>query len=518
MRRVVYPADPKDKNKLAGTGRLPVVVMLHGNTPTGWLKKKPGGREMIANYHGFDYLQEYLAQNNIVSVSVDVNAAAFFESKFEMWAEMALEALDAMRKLCGEKDSRYFQRLDLNNVGLMGHSRSGDGVVRAARINAERDTNKRYGLKALCSLSPSDGTGTAKEFSIFANSNDRIKNQNAKIVPCPISLSPSDTAFYLVVYGGLDGDISGEVGADAWVGTGFRHYDRATCERSMVYLPHCGHNGFNRIWKDDPTAAEPGKDEKDLIDKEVSNGGRLRTPKEHRQLAIEYIGNMFRWRLTNETTLKGLFDGSSPNSLELPTSIQWSFGNVTDVETMENPAQGTTGTRKLEKSVIGRFAEVRPGLRDKTPHQTGVLAVDPNLAQPVPAVMKLTFDPAQNWLPFSLLTLRVTADFNLTAESTILAKKLPEFQLILSDSGGPGVPIRRVSIPHTHFFSGPDAASVLPEETFRHDAFRLASGQRYSAPAGDGWGEACEHQWRRSGGDQNCGDRASGRIPSASIF
>jgi hypothetical protein len=70
----------------------------------------------------------------------------------------------------------------------------------------------------------------------------------ARRAPCR-SPKPSNASL-LVVYGGLDLDVSGSRSAgtrDTW-GNGFRLYDRSTAHKAMAFLPFCCHTRFNQIW------------------------------------------------------------------------------------------------------------------------------------------------------------------------------------------------------------------------------------------------------------------------------
>ena len=56
----------------------------------------------------------------------------------------------------GPYGDAFVGRVDLDDVGLMGHSRGGEGVVRAALLNAARP--RPYGIRALVALAPTDFT------------------------------------------------------------------------------------------------------------------------------------------------------------------------------------------------------------------------------------------------------------------------------------------------------------------------------------------------------------------------
>jgi hypothetical protein len=164
-------------------------------------------------------------------------------------------------------------------------------------------------------------------------------------------------------------------------------------------------------------------------------GGRLLSESEHHQLAKEYIGGLFRWRLLGDTVPQGLFDGTATNTLGAGASLQWSFGaQVVTIDDMEDPVK----PRIISGAFVDPFPDIVIGPRDlgaETNHVTAVLGVEPPLASGEAYTVAL--GPGQvDWNGFDALTLRVTADFDLTDETTIAAGQLPEFSVVVTDVTG----------------------------------------------------------------------------------
>lgn len=402
--RVAYPADPKDTTKVMGKGRLPVAVLVHGQHES----YESGGE--VRNHDGYTFLQDHLAARGIVSVSVDTNGANFFNSLIETRAEMVLAALDTLRGSNGDKSSRFHNRLDLDKVAMMGHSRGGDAVVRAGLLNAARGAGSRFGIKAICALAPTDFTGS--------------------LVPAQEHVMSGNVAdFFLVVYGGLDGDVSGLGGASGFTGTGFRHYDRATTDKAMVYIPGAIHNRFNRTWSGDDFGLLP------------ADVGRVHSRTDHEKLAIEYIGGIFEWRLTGVNARSGLFDGTRATSTGHDVSLQWAFGKASkDIERFE-AGTSPVGTRTVRTSQLDSFADVKVNgvrLEPHTSHQTKVLAIDPNLPGPAQPALELKVDAVhKDWSGFDMLTFRLGTIIDVSSEAKINAgKSPPPCGVVLTDGAG----------------------------------------------------------------------------------
>lgn len=400
--RIAYPADAKDAKKVAGAGRIPLAVIVHGQHAS-W----QGGVE-VRNNDGYNYLQEALAKQGIASVSVDTNAANFFNSLIEMRALMTLGAIDAVHAMDADPSSRFHHRIDFDHIGLLGHSRGGDAVVRAALLNKP---NKHGVIRAVVSLSPTDFTGALA---------DRTKRN---------ALDIAAAGFYLVMYGGLDGDVTGEGGPRDFGGTGFRHYDRASAPKAMVYVPGCNHNRFNRNWS---------TDESGIVS---ADAGRLHSRADHETVLTEYVGALFGWKLLGMSAKSGLFTGLASNSLGHDISIQWTHGaQLKLIEDFEK-ATGTIGTRTIHAADVAAFADVTVGpdtLELHTSHQTRILAVQANLPGPAQPALELAFPAAhRDWSGFQVLQLGLGTWIDVTSPATIAAGSgVPPLNILVIDGDG----------------------------------------------------------------------------------
>jgi hypothetical protein len=366
---------------------LPLVLLVHGDHP-GWTSDGT-----IPNLDGYAYLQDALARSGIVSVSVDTNAATALGSQREMRADLILGAFDSLRTLAADASSPLFGRLDFGNVGLLGHGSGGDAVADAAQRNAGRDRLDRLGIQALCLLGTTSTT---------------------------TPLAPTQTGFLAVLHGGLDGELAGSRAVDVGVEGGFEAYDRATCDKAMVFLDLCGHERFNTVWAaagDDPLMAPA-----DL--------SRLLPAADHQALAAEYVDGLFRWRLLGDSGRQVLFDGTSGPSSGAAVSLQHSFGSqrlVLDGMGLEPEV----GARALDEATV-------EGITNVSDHTSTVLVTDPSHppAGPVYTLVGDEFDGLADWREYDAFTLRVGSEANMTSEETIAAGPLPDFSLTFTDLAG----------------------------------------------------------------------------------
>lgn len=142
-------------------------------------------------------------------------------------AEMCLRHLKRWNdnERIGDTESVFFQKVDLENVGIVGHSQGGVGVINAVTTQAHKDA-----YKAAAALSP-----TNKELA------DSLEwEYDAKLISTPIML------------------MSGAGGGDDWVVTGEQLkdiYNDIECDKVMVRRRDTPHgnmlysaNGYVTAW------------------------------------------------------------------------------------------------------------------------------------------------------------------------------------------------------------------------------------------------------------------------------
>ncbi|MGZ8719343.1 MAG: hypothetical protein ACXWXY_09245, partial [Aeromicrobium sp.] len=439
--RICYPADPKKPNRVAGTTPVPVVAILHGwapqdlafdnwaeldrtqvQQPDGSLKVTIRGRATTItqpkpSYHGFEYLQKELAKFGIASISIDNTVHDLVNNFLDARAVGFLATLDEWRRTVdGDAKNPCHGMLDFDNMGFLGHSRGGDAVVRATKLNKLRASStsgpRRFGVGAVCSLAPSDFTGSSTDSAMVLFNNDQPVN--------PLLLS------YLVVYGSLDGDILGDsdgtVGPHGTLsGTGFRLYDRANCRKLMVFAKGACHNRFNTNWDDEERVITS---DPDLLD-----------DAKHQELARFYIGGFFRFKLGGEAALHRRFTRDEKPPPGITVAVQNSHGIKRMIDNFEGPQNQFGLARTMTIGAVGPLKDLAVKLAGATtttpqgihiPHATGVAHADVTQAtsssqwfvDPLPDPMGDNSD----WTSFTFLLFRFGNWYDLRTE-TISGKR-----------------------------------------------------------------------------------------------
>lgn len=158
-------------------GPFPLVIVLHGRHSTCFDPNIPVGQDPFANASdewpcfgnhetipsrdGYDYWAANLASHGYVVVSIGANGinaaddtvddaganarAQLIAAHLELWTAFVETA---------EYGTTYNGAVDLQNVGLVGHSRGGEGV--AAYFSYAADEGLSYGVHAALLLAPTD--------------------------------------------------------------------------------------------------------------------------------------------------------------------------------------------------------------------------------------------------------------------------------------------------------------------------------------------------------------------------
>ncbi|MGH8777752.1 alpha/beta hydrolase family protein [Paraburkholderia sp.] len=128
---VQYPKSAPD----GATHKYPVVVLLHGMHGAG-----------VDSFRGYDYLGETLATNGYVVISIDANDVNAEQQGLKgditstARAQLVLATLDHFfdEQMIKTAYPDLAGKLDRDRIGIMGHSRGGEGVADVVAMNGHR--------------------------------------------------------------------------------------------------------------------------------------------------------------------------------------------------------------------------------------------------------------------------------------------------------------------------------------------------------------------------------------------
>ncbi|MDX2546034.1 hypothetical protein ACOT81_40160 [Streptomyces sp. WI04-05B] len=292
------------------TGRRPLALFLHGRHSTCYKPGStdvdgtwpcPAGEKQIPSYRGYLRDQKLLASQGYVTVSISANGINAQDSDLEDAGAQARSSL-VRRHLASWADwatnrpsapaiVRTAPPADLSRVLLVGHSRGGEGVNRAAmdslyRPPADQDGAPgpvRWNVRGTVLIGPT------------------IFGQN------PVADVPSMT-----ILPGCDGDVSdlqGELAVD-----GTRGISRGTALHSAVYVIGANHNYFNTEWTPGQAQAPADDDfwsDPNDRDKVCDVGTRTRlTPDQQHRAGASYIAAAARLFVAGDDRVRPLLDGT----------------------------------------------------------------------------------------------------------------------------------------------------------------------------------------------------------------
>src|SRR3954451_19290697 len=233
---IYYPA-----NRATGS---PVILLVHGNHGSCDSGSAPNCTAFKRNDRGYAYLGENLATWGYTVMSLDQDQLIYYQDNAQgkgmhqrrILMAAALDALYAANQapVPASADNTLgaalVGKLDFNRIGLMGHSRGGDGVSDFIDYNRTRPApGRRYNLRGVIALAPTDYERRA-----------------------PYGLP------YMTMFGYCEGDVTNLMGARMFERSQYIQPDDPF-PRIQVSVLGANHNWFNSVWFADGDDA-PGTD------------------------------------------------------------------------------------------------------------------------------------------------------------------------------------------------------------------------------------------------------------------
>ncbi|WP_189081581.1 hypothetical protein [Mangrovihabitans endophyticus] len=289
-------------------GRRPLALFLHGRHFTCYVNDEdfsaewpcPEGAHAVPSYRGYRPAQELLASQGYVTVSISANGinaqdyldedggaqarSSLIRRHLARWADWS-----GTRRAAAPAIVRAAPRADLSRVFLMGHSRGGEGVNRAAMdsLNPPPDAQDGY-------------PGPVRW---------RIRGM-LMIGPTIFGQNPAPDVPTATILPGCDGDVfdlQGEMYLDATRGV-----SRGKALHGALYVVGANHNFFNTEWTPGLAAAPAFDDFPTDLDDPLCAGGlptRL-TPAQQQRVGAVYIAAAARLFVAGDDRVRPLLDGS----------------------------------------------------------------------------------------------------------------------------------------------------------------------------------------------------------------
>jgi hypothetical protein len=300
--RVWYPA---------GNGPFPLVLIVHGNHDP-----------LDYSDPGYGYLGELLASRGFILVSVDenfINGGLRGESDGRAW--MLLKHLEVWKRWNDSTGGPFYHKVDMNNIGIMGHSRGGEAVGIATAFNRlshyPDDANVKFdfnfNIKAVFAIAPVDGQ--YKPAGVF---------------------TPIENVNYMVIHGSHDGDVSSFNGLRAY--QRIRFTDGKPWFKTAWYVYRANHGQWNTVWGNKDNGPRSGRylDLRGLI-----------TQEEQRQFSKVTIGAFMEATLHGKTEYLPMFRDHRAAGAWLPKTMyitRFQESGFKSLATFDEDVDVTTGS------------------------------------------------------------------------------------------------------------------------------------------------------------------------------
>ena len=310
-----------------GDGPFPLVLIVHGN-------------HIMSDYSdvGYGYLGELLASRGIIFASVDQNFingawSDFFgglEKENDARGWLLLEHLRVWHDWNTTQDNHFYNKIDTNNIALIGHSRGGEAVGHAAMFNslthypddASIKLDYNYNIKSVVAIAPVDGQ--------YKPGDSGTKFENVD---------------YFVIHGSQDGDVRSYMGAQQYERIQFT--DSLYHLKSGLYVYGANHGQFNSSWgKNDLGAAFNG----------LLNLKQLMPQEEQEEIAKVYISAFLEATLKDNKAYLPLFVDARKGKNWLPDTIylnQFQDSNSDFICSFDEDFDVLTSTKKGEITTNG---------------------------------------------------------------------------------------------------------------------------------------------------------------------
>ncbi|OBZ08151.1 MFS transporter [Bacillus sp. FJAT-26390] len=255
-----------------GDGPFPIALMVHGN-------------HLMEDFSdgGYGYLGEMLASKGIIAVSVDENFLNYSvwsgipnnDMKVRAW--LLLKHLQQIKQLNDSAGNPFSDRVDLDKVALIGHSRGGQAVAMAAdamrwfKEDKTMNSLKDISIQSVIAIAPTD---------------KQVDDKSARLTDVN----------YLTLQGARDADVNNFYGDRQYGRTAFT--EQSDKFKAALYIADANHSQFNSDWgrMDERPPGGLFLNRQDLLEAE-----------EQRQISKVYVSAFLQATLLGDESYKPLF-------------------------------------------------------------------------------------------------------------------------------------------------------------------------------------------------------------------
>ena len=263
--------------------KAPVLFIIHGNHDY-----------PVKSYLGYDYLGEFLASWGYALISVDEQSCNDLWGENDGRAILLLENIKKIREQNDLRESPLYNRLDMENIALAGHSRGGEAIATAQYFNkSERladngntELGYDFNIKGLIAISPTV---------------DQYKPAGKAVLLEDVN--------YFLIHGSNDQDVSFVDGEKQY--NNIKFSGQTASFKSSLYVYGANHGQFNTLWGlyDLPAPISWYFEVKDFISGE-----------DQRKVLCSFVKTFLDVTLKGDKTYKSLFSDFEKYAAALPAT------------------------------------------------------------------------------------------------------------------------------------------------------------------------------------------------------
>ena len=294
-----------------GDGPFPLALIVHGN-------------HNMKDFSdpGYGYLGELMASRGFIFVSVDmnfINGGIRNENDGRGW--LLLKHLEAWREFAVNDTNPFYQRVDMDRVALLGHSRGGEAVGHAAAFNrldrypddANFEFDFGFRIRSVVAIAPVDG----------------------QYLPTGRHV-PIENVNYMVFHGSHDGDVTSFHGLRQYKRLSFT--DGGNYFKTAIYMYRANHGQWNSVWNNKDNGPRSGR---------ILELSALVDPEEQREMGKIYISAFLEATLHDDKRYLPLFRDHRVIGEWLPNTMyitRFESSTFRPIATFDEDIDVTTGT------------------------------------------------------------------------------------------------------------------------------------------------------------------------------
>ena len=223
-------------------GKFPIVFILHGNHAP----EEP-------SFQGYAYLQQHLASHGYIAVAVDQDFLNGAFGEMDARAIVLLRHMQLWRKWNTTFGNPYYNKVDMNKIALVGHSRGGEAITAAKVLNTLHSSSLttapdyyKFNISALFSVAPTDkyllmDTDPKTQLRYFADpANPHDLSRSTPIV--------LDDIAYATLQGTRDEDLGFFYGQNQYERAQRATLGTPTHIKAAYMVNGANHKHFNSVW------------------------------------------------------------------------------------------------------------------------------------------------------------------------------------------------------------------------------------------------------------------------------